>query len=105
MAETIKARVCSCGCGRLLLRGDGSPEMSGRRFWGPECRHKDKLLRLQVSHARADKRDQARPIWVRIAGGAPLLIPSPRAALNLAQAHPDVIDQIEIVKRKAKGAS
>lgn len=44
-------RVCSCGCGRPLLKKDGSPDWSRRRFAGRDCLAKDKCNRVASKRA------------------------------------------------------
>jgi hypothetical protein len=52
----LEARVCSCGCNRKLLRRDGLPDMSARRFFDGGCRGRDKRLRLKVARQMTQRR-------------------------------------------------
>ena len=47
----VKCRVCSCGCRQPLLKKDGSPDWSRRRFFGRECLAKDKCNRVASKRA------------------------------------------------------
>jgi hypothetical protein len=50
---TLQCRVCSCGCSKPLLKADGSPDWSRRRFAGRECLAKDKCNRVASKRAHA----------------------------------------------------
>jgi hypothetical protein len=45
--------VCSCGCNKPLVKKDGSPDWSRRRFAGRECLAKDKCNRVASKRAKA----------------------------------------------------
>ena len=45
------ARVCSCGCNKPLLKADGSPDWSRRRFATHDCLLLDKRNRVASKRA------------------------------------------------------
>jgi hypothetical protein len=52
---SLCARVCSCGCGQPLLKADGTPDWSRRRFASRECLAKDKCNRVASKRLRAER--------------------------------------------------
>jgi hypothetical protein len=50
------ARACSCGCGHKLLRADGRPDFSRRRFYSKQCIAGDKVNRIHYKRHEATQR-------------------------------------------------
>lgn len=118
--ETCKreGRVCACGCGRTLVKKDGAPDFTKRRFFDAECRKRDDIRRvteqriLRDQHvSRFDKLKlevaQHKPIFVKVSSADdPILVPDARAAIALAKKYPKLIEEmtiLEVRKRKTDG--
>jgi hypothetical protein len=56
----MRARVCAIrGCGKDLLKKDGTPDFSDRRFCSAICRGRDKALRMQALRASVGAKKKA----------------------------------------------
>jgi hypothetical protein len=65
------ARVCACGCGRHLLRADGSPDWSRRRFASKDCLASDKRARL---HTKREAQSSKQVASISVDGADPLTV-------------------------------
>lgn len=58
----MRARVCACGCKEELLKEDGAPDFSARRFFNAVCRNKDKAARLRAHREKHQKKARGKAL-------------------------------------------
>jgi hypothetical protein len=58
----MRARVCACGCKEELLKEDGTPDFSARRFFNATCRNKDKAARLRAHREKHQKKARGKAL-------------------------------------------
>jgi hypothetical protein len=99
--KNLKARVCSCGCGRELRDVNGYPDFGGRMFFAKECLAKDKAWRIAAQ--RALQKTKETP--VRFGSNYVARCSTKESAAALQDAIAERRAKYGPVKVKAKGAA